>query len=209
LVEARMLRLKGAAALHTRLVDRFTTGDGARARHGIASRVVLGIFVGVGIALIFVCPTSLHPRALYGDQPFAGTLSGQWLPYVPAEGHRWTGPTAVIILRQELETTRLEIKAYVPGTFREVTRLTVLLDDKVVREAKRRDDGNGWLIDESIPVEKTYDLKVRRIVLFFNGSHAPAPSDLDRRVLSALVTLVAFESGPATPPPAQLRAGLL
>ena len=190
-VESRMLSLKAAPVLHTSFVDRFT-----RVERESAPRVALALSICIGLGIILVCPSGLQPKAFYGDRNFEGKLIGNWLPYVPAEGHRWTGQTAVVILRQDLETTRLRIKGYVPGNFREVTRLTIILDDKMVRQLQRNNDAGGWLIDESIPVDKTYDFKVRMVTLLFNASHSPGPSDPDKRILSALIERITFEIGP-------------
>ncbi len=191
-IESRALRLKGGLLVRLRWIEWFSRNEAITTGSQIF-RVATALALG-GIPLAIIGrPTPLPPAGLYGNRAFDGQLGDQWLPYNPAEGHRWMGRTASVMLRKGLETTALHIKMYVPGNFREVTHVTILIDEKVVHEADGNADGGGWLIDEKVAVPKVYRSRSSRITLVINGVHKLKATDPDQRVVAALVEVIAFE----------------
>ncbi|MCD1259527.1 acyltransferase [Paenibacillus athensensis] len=114
-------------------------------------------------------------------------FSGGWHPQSPDEAYRWINTSASVQLSKPADAHNVIVEGFVPEAFKEIHHVRLLLNNKQVAE---QDISAGQSLQLQAPVHD--NLSSYTITIMFDGAHQPGAQDADQRVMSALVSRIAF-----------------
>ncbi len=143
------------------------------------------------LLFVFVRLYTVHPSTV--EFPYHRSSSifhGGWLPQSPDEKYRWIAGSASVDLERPAEATELIIRGYVPPIFEGLNSMRVYFNGQLLREMEVK---NGTEINFTSQIPRAMSSKQVNVRLDFNYIHQPAPGDLDKRKLSALINRIAIQ----------------
>lgn len=107
-----------------------------------------------------------------------------WLPQNNSENYRWISKVGSIELSIP-SNANLNIEGFVPETFKEINKVKVYLNNKIINESDLI-AGEGFFLN--IPVQSSSNTDI--VTIEFNAVHVPSETDADQRKMSALISKI-------------------